>query len=100
MMGADVDVPCDGCELLFEVLERSTASLNSFTCFGEVAPELLGGGGAFLTVSVEPMLMPYHLKVVSVCCLQSLSMVAREAVMDVTPFSDAPGPRGRAGQCG
>ena len=67
MMGADVDAPCDCCELLFEVVERSTASLNSFTCFGEAAPGLLGGGGAFLTVSVEPMLIACHLSRLPLC---------------------------------
>jgi len=56
MMGCDVEAPCEGCEF-FEVVERSTASLNSFTCFGEVVPGSLGGGGVFLTVSVEPMLI-------------------------------------------
>jgi hypothetical protein len=39
---------------LFEVVERLTASLNSFTCLGEAVPGFVGAGFAFLTVSVEP----------------------------------------------
>src|SRR4029434_10148860 len=79
MMGADVDPLCDCCELLFEVVERSTASLNSFTCFGEAVPGWLGGGVVFLTVSVEPMLIACHLQgclsvltpIVVDCCARS-----------------------------
>ena len=57
-IGCDVDEFCDCCELLFEVVERSTASLNAFTYFGEAVPGLAGGGLAVLTVSVDPgMLM-------------------------------------------
>jgi hypothetical protein len=67
MMGADVDEPCDCCEPVFEVVERSTAALKSCACFGAVAPELLGGGGAFLTVSVEPMLIACHLSRLPLC---------------------------------
>lgn len=69
MKGADVDAPCDCdcCEPLFEVVERSTASLKSFSCFGEAAPVLLGGGGALLTVSVEPMLIACHLSRLPIC---------------------------------
>ena len=73
-MGCDVDEFCDCCELLFEVVERSTASLNAFTCFGETVPGFLGGGAAF--VSVEPgMLMSCYLsalRIVPVCSCKRL----------------------------
>jgi hypothetical protein len=62
MMGCDFAASCECCELLLEVVERSTASLNSFASFGAV-PGSLGGGGAFLTVSVEPMLIACRLSV-------------------------------------
>ena len=63
MMGFEFAVLFDCGELLLEVVERSTASLNSFTCFSEAVPGFLGGGLAFLTVSVEPMLIACHLSV-------------------------------------
>jgi hypothetical protein len=76
MMGCDVDEFCDCCELLFEVVELTTASLNAFTCFGEAVPGLPGGGLAVFTVSIEPgMLMSYclsALRIVPVCCRNRL----------------------------
>jgi len=54
MMGFEFDVPFDCCELLLEVVERSTASLNSFTCLEEAVPVFVGAGFVVLTVSVAP----------------------------------------------
>jgi len=54
MMGFEFDVPFDCGELLLEVVERSTASLNSFTCLEEAVPVFVGAGFVVLTVSVAP----------------------------------------------
>jgi len=54
MMGFEFAVLFDCGELLLEVVERSIASLNSFTCLEEAVPVFVGGGFAVLTVSVAP----------------------------------------------
>jgi hypothetical protein len=41
MMGCDFDASCECCARSFEVVERSTASLNSFTSFGEAVARKL-----------------------------------------------------------
>jgi hypothetical protein len=80
MMGCDFDASCECCARSFEVVERSTASLNSFTSFGEAVPGFLGGGFAFLTVSVEPMLVACHLSTLPLSQLHSSSIAARKDV--------------------
>ena len=42
MMGFEFGVLCDCGALLLEVVERSTASLNSFTCLEETVPGIRG----------------------------------------------------------
>jgi hypothetical protein len=61
MGGYEFAVPCDCFELSFEVVERSTVSFvssnffTSFTSLEETVSGFLGGGFAFVTISVAPL---------------------------------------------
>src|SRR5262245_24896974 len=101
MMGSDFDVSCECFELSlpfalmpdasFEVVERLTASLNSFTCFGELAPAFAGAGFAFLAVPVGGMLISCHLstyllsKPVAIGRLRRAGGMGRQSPLRETP---------------
>jgi hypothetical protein len=55
MTGYEFEVPCDCFELSLEVVERSIVSLNSFTSLEETVSGFVGGGFAFVTISVAPL---------------------------------------------